>query len=197
MRKRLYGCCTAHGADGSPPASRAEKRIEQAARLKGLSLSDFIVQHADEAAIKTIQLHTSWTLEERDRDLFVQALLNPPEPSARMKAAARATNNALACSGSSVNSGEYKVEPLAANHDRAAFGCGVLQLDAYLQRQAGQDLKRSLAAIFVLTQGNEIVAGFYTLSSHSILAEQLPQDLAKKLPRFPIPVTLLGRMAGD
>ena len=64
-----------------------KKRIERAARLKGLSLSDFIVQHADEAAIKTIQQHTSWTLEDRDRDIFVQALLNPPEPSDYMKAA--------------------------------------------------------------------------------------------------------------
>jgi len=66
-----------------------KKRIERAARIKGLSLSDFIVQHADEAAIKTIQQHTSWTLEDRDRDIFVQALLNPPEPSDYMKAAVK------------------------------------------------------------------------------------------------------------
>lgn len=66
-----------------------KKRIEQAASLKGLSLSDFIVQHADEAATRTIQLHTAWTLQEQDRDSFVQALLNPPEPSARMKAAVK------------------------------------------------------------------------------------------------------------
>jgi uncharacterized protein (DUF1778 family) len=64
-----------------------KRRIETAARLKGLSLSDFIVQHADEAAIRTIQMHTSWTLDDRDRDAFVKALLNPPEPNARLKAA--------------------------------------------------------------------------------------------------------------
>src|ERR1035438_8764379 len=66
-----------------------KERIERAASLKGLSLSDFIVQNADEAAIRTIQMHTSWTLEDRDRDVFVQALLNPPAPSARMKAAVK------------------------------------------------------------------------------------------------------------
>jgi uncharacterized protein (DUF1778 family) len=66
-----------------------KKRIERAASLKGLSLSDFIVQHADEAAIKIIQLHTTWTLADRDRDVFVDALLNPPEPSTRMKAAVK------------------------------------------------------------------------------------------------------------
>lgn len=66
-----------------------KKRIELAASIKGLSFSDFIVQHADEAATRTIQLHTSWTLGERDRDVFVQALLNPPKPNARMKAAVK------------------------------------------------------------------------------------------------------------
>jgi uncharacterized protein (DUF1778 family) len=66
-----------------------KRRIERAARLKGLSLSDFIVQYADEAAIRTIQSHTNWILEDRDRDVFVQALLNPPQPSARMKAAVK------------------------------------------------------------------------------------------------------------
>jgi uncharacterized protein (DUF1778 family) len=66
-----------------------KKRIERAARLKGLSLSDFIVQHADEAAIRTIQMYTSWTLEDKDRDIFVRALLNPPEPNVCMKAAVK------------------------------------------------------------------------------------------------------------
>ena len=70
-------------------------RIEQAARIKGLSLSDFIVQHADEAAIRTIQQHTSWTLEGRDRDAFVQALLHPPKPGARLKAAVRRYRNRI------------------------------------------------------------------------------------------------------
>lgn len=66
-----------------------KNRIERAARIKGLSLSDFIAQNADEAAIRTIQQHESWTLGTRDRDFFVQALLNPAEPGTRLKSAAR------------------------------------------------------------------------------------------------------------
>lgn len=66
-----------------------KRRIEQAASLKGLSLSDFIVQHADEAAIRTIEAHTSWTLQDRDRNTLVQVLLNPPAPSSHMKTAVR------------------------------------------------------------------------------------------------------------
>jgi predicted GNAT family N-acyltransferase len=90
---------------------------------------------------------------------------------------------------------EFKIELLHARHDRAAFSCGVPDLDRYFQQQARQDLDRNLAAVFVLTRDGSEVDGFYTLSAHSILAEDLPQELGKKLPRFPLPVTLLGRMA--
>lgn len=90
---------------------------------------------------------------------------------------------------------EYRIEPLASHHDRAAFSCGVAALDVYLQRQARQDFDRNLAAIFVLTRDSRTVDGFYTLSAHSILAAELPESLARKLPRFPLPATLLGRMA--
>ena len=89
---------------------------------------------------------------------------------------------------------DWKIEPLGAHHDRSEFRCGVPELDAYLQQQAGQDQKRKLAAIFVLVN-RQVVGGYYTLSAHSILATDLPEDMARKLPRFPLPVTLLGRMA--
>lgn len=89
---------------------------------------------------------------------------------------------------------EYKLEPLSSGHDRASFSCGIAALDTYIQRQARQDLERKLAAVFVLTVDSKTIAGFYTLSAHSIMAADLPESLAKKLPRFPLPVTLLGRM---
>lgn len=89
---------------------------------------------------------------------------------------------------------EYKIEPLKSQHDRAAFSCGVPALDMYLRRQARQDLERKLAAVFVLTSDSRTINGFYTLSAHAILSTDLPENQAKKLPRFPLPVTLLGRM---
>ena len=89
----------------------------------------------------------------------------------------------------------YRIEPLNGLHDRPSFSCGIAALDEYLHRQARQDMARHLAAVFVLTSDSRTIAGFYTLSAHSILAEQLPDTLGRKLPRFPLPVTLLGRMA--
>lgn len=89
----------------------------------------------------------------------------------------------------------YRIEALDAHHDRASFCCGVSELDTYLQQRAGQDLRRKLAAVFVLTPDGETISGYYTLSAHSIAGADLPHDLGKQLPRFPLPVTLLGRMA--
>lgn len=63
-------------------------RIERAAYLKGLSVSDFMVQHAEEAAIRTIEQYESWTLTSEDRDVFFNALLNPPEPGTQLQSAA-------------------------------------------------------------------------------------------------------------
>jgi uncharacterized protein (DUF1778 family) len=65
-----------------------KERIEYAASLKGTSVSDFMVQSADAAAMTTIREHETWTLTNEDRDLLVKALLNPPEPNKRMRAAA-------------------------------------------------------------------------------------------------------------
>jgi predicted GNAT family N-acyltransferase len=88
-----------------------------------------------------------------------------------------------------------RIEALEAHHDRTGFCCGVQELDIYLQQRAGQDIRRKLAAVFVLTTDCKTIAGFYTLSAHSISGADLPAELVKRLPRLPLPVTLLGRMA--
>ena len=70
-------------------------------------------------------------------------------------------------------------------------------MDEYLHRYARQDVKRGVARVFVATPGDlaSEVAGFYTLSAASVAAEKLPESLRKKLPRYPVPAALLGRLA--
>ena len=68
--------------------SEQKQRIEYAASIKGTSLSDFIIGSADAAAARAIQEHETWTLTGKDREVFVNAFLHPPEPGQRMKAAA-------------------------------------------------------------------------------------------------------------
>lgn len=53
------------------------------------SLTDFVVASAAETACRVIRESEALQLSERDQVAFAQALLDPPEPSERMKAAAR------------------------------------------------------------------------------------------------------------
>jgi ribosomal protein S18 acetylase RimI-like enzyme len=90
----------------------------------------------------------------------------------------------------------YVIEPLGPKHDRAAFSCGVEILDAYLQKQAGQDLKKRAAVPFVITPDGRTIAGYYTLSQYSVQLDEIPAEVAKRLPKYPmVPATLLGRLA--
>ncbi|MES9904778.1 MAG: GNAT family N-acetyltransferase [Sedimenticola sp.] len=89
------------------------------------------------------------------------------------------------------------IAPLNNAHDRQAFTCGVESLDSYLRKQARQDVKRKISRVFVATAADTptTVVGYYTLSTLSIELTQLPPDLARKLPRHPIPAALIGRLA--
>ena len=90
------------------------------------------------------------------------------------------------------------VEPLGRRHDRAAFSCGLPELDRYLARQAGQDVRRRIARVFVCTAGEaDAVLGYYTLSALSIDLASLPWQRARKLPRHPVPCAPIGRLAVD
>lgn len=91
---------------------------------------------------------------------------------------------------------KFFIEPLGPKHDRAAFSCGEDALDNYLHNQAGQDLKKYAAVPFVLTNDGKKIAGYYTLSQFAVALDEVPAEIAKKLPRYPmVPATLLGRLA--
>lgn len=89
-------------------------------------------------------------------------------------------------------------KPLGPQHDRAAFESGEPALDDYLQRQASQDIRRKTARVFVaIDPAQGLVAGYYTLSAASFSRKDLPEPFAKRLPRYPVPAAILGRMAVD
>ncbi|MBF0137939.1 MAG: DUF1778 domain-containing protein [Magnetococcus sp. DMHC-1] len=62
--------------------------LEQAARLTGRSLSQFVLDSAEQAAIRTIEEQRVLRLTQRDSDFLVAALLNPPVPGERLRKAA-------------------------------------------------------------------------------------------------------------
>ena len=67
----------------------AQKRlIERAAQLRGTSVTDFVVSNIQAAAAETIREFESLFLRDEAREIFVKALLNPPQPNKALKAAA-------------------------------------------------------------------------------------------------------------
>jgi GNAT superfamily N-acetyltransferase len=89
------------------------------------------------------------------------------------------------------------IEPLHPEHDREGFACGVPALDRYLQRQAGQDVKRRFSRVFICVEQEvpQRILGFYTLSALSIETPTLPIEIARRFPKYPLPAALLGRLA--
>lgn len=90
------------------------------------------------------------------------------------------------------------LEILDKTHIRSDFDCGHPSLNNYIKAQASQDVKRDLSACWVLCgEENKVVAGYYTLSSHSIPMDELPVELTKGLPKGykEVPTALLGRLA--
>ena len=91
---------------------------------------------------------------------------------------------------------KLRVEPLAPSHDRSGFESGIEPLDRYFRTQAGRDARKNMAAPFVLLLTDGTIAGYYTLSSTSVQLAELPEQVVRKLPRYPlVPATLLGRLA--
>lgn len=71
-------------------------------------------------------------------------------------------------------------------------------MDRYLREQVGQDIRRRVAACFVALTDENQIAGYYTLASASVLLQDLPPDLSRKLPRYPtVPAVRMGRLAVD
>lgn len=92
---------------------------------------------------------------------------------------------------------KYNIRLFDKSVDTASFSCGKPELDEYICRYASQDLKRNLARVFIATPTDDSaqLAGFYTLSAGSVSCTEIPEALAKTLPKYPVPVALLGRLA--
>lgn len=89
------------------------------------------------------------------------------------------------------------ITPLTKHVDRSQFKCGQPDLDNWFRNRASQDERRNVARVFVAVDALG-VAGFYSLSSFTVAIEDLPIELASKLPRYDaIPAALIGRLARD
>src|SRR6202162_5914660 len=93
---------------------------------------------------------------------------------------------------------EWRIERLHASHERADFAWGKAPLDDFLRLRVSQYQRRRLGRTYVaLFPGATTVAGYYTLAAGAIAIANLPLEAGKRLPKHPVPVILLGRLAVD
>ncbi len=92
----------------------------------------------------------------------------------------------------------WQIERLERAHVRDTFTCGEPPLDEFIRRLVSQYEKRNLGRTYVAVRpGEKQVLGYYTLASGSIAFQNLPESSARKLPRHPVPMILLARLAVD
>jgi GNAT superfamily N-acetyltransferase len=93
---------------------------------------------------------------------------------------------------------EWQIEQLDGSHERGAFHCGKAPLDEFIRAQAGQYERRRFGRTYVAVRpGEKRVYGYHTLAAGAVPIQNLPPKAAKKLPKHPVPVAVLGRLAVD
>jgi uncharacterized protein (DUF1778 family) len=65
----------------------SKQKLERAAAYAHKSLSEFVLGQALHAADEVIHEHETLTLNQADWEVFLDALENPPKPSAKLKQA--------------------------------------------------------------------------------------------------------------
>lgn len=92
----------------------------------------------------------------------------------------------------------WRIRTLDNEVDRTTFSCGQASLDRFLKESARQNQDKGASRTFVLLRDGEVrVFGYYTLAAGQVNTTDLPPKVAKKLPKYPVPVAMLGRLAVD
>jgi predicted GNAT family N-acyltransferase len=93
---------------------------------------------------------------------------------------------------------DWRIELPAHTHLRSRFDCGQPSLNDFLRTLVSQYEKRHLGRTYVAVRGPDPqVFGYYTIASSAVAFDHLPAEAAQKLPRHPLPVVLVARLAVD
>jgi len=86
--------------------------------------------------------------------------------------------------------------PISREHLLEEFDCGSPALDEYLKRYARQNHERNLARTYCILRGQRVVA-WHTLTFGAVGRDEASGRITRRLPRYPIPVMILARLAVD
>ena len=93
----------------------------------------------------------------------------------------------------------YIIEPFdPERHDRAAFSCGVEQVDNYFQKTANKLAKADNVRLYVMVDPVRTVIGFYALNAHAVHFTDLPAKFARTRPSHGnIPAAYISMIGRD
>jgi GNAT superfamily N-acetyltransferase len=90
-----------------------------------------------------------------------------------------------------------EIRALREQDDRSRFQSGAPELDHFFRQFAGQNQFRHHIGVSYVAVESERIFGFATIAPGQIEIESLPLSARKKLPRYPLPVIRLARLAVD
>ncbi len=86
------------------------------------------------------------------------------------------------------------IQPLTKQHHRKAFDCGQPDLNTFVRQYAIQQQKQGYNQGYAALLDGELI-GFYCLSAASLAFTELPENLRRGLPRYPVPCVCIGRFS--
>ena len=90
------------------------------------------------------------------------------------------------------------IRALGGHDDRSRFCSGEPDLDRFFQKYAGQNqFRHYIGTTYVFVEDDGLVTGYVTVAAGSIEIDDLPALAQHALPRYPLPVLRIARLAVD
>jgi GNAT superfamily N-acetyltransferase len=90
-----------------------------------------------------------------------------------------------------------EIRILQPGDDRSAFQSGDEALDRFFRKYAGQNqFRHYLGVTYVAVEGSQVL-GYATIAPGQLEIDELPAAAQRKMPRYPLPVLRLARLAVD
>ena len=93
-------------------------------------------------------------------------------------------------------SGKPQIAKLALGQDVSCFDCGNDALNRFIKLHALRGRRAGVSQTYVAITG-DIIIGYHTLVAGSVAHDDAPERLRKGVPRHPVPVIILARLAVD
>lgn len=88
-----------------------------------------------------------------------------------------------------------EIRALREDDDRTSFRSGDADLDRFFQQFAGQNQFRQHVGVTYVAVEDRTILGFATVAAAHVEIDDLPVAARRKLPRYPLPVLRLARLA--